>query len=74
MDAGGGGEGGNGKGSANVYWEDEEQKYAPNHGGQSSGGNPNDRHPFNPTRNGQLRYNPRHNSGRAYGGYAQGWQ
>jgi hypothetical protein len=54
--------------------EDEERNRAPNHGGQSSGGNSNARRPFNPARNGQLRYNPGHNSGRSYGGYARGWQ
>jgi hypothetical protein len=64
---------GNGKGSGNHRMEDDECDRMLAHIGQSSGRNPSDRH-FNPARNGQLRYNPGHNIGRAYGGYAQGWQ
>jgi hypothetical protein len=64
--------GGNGKASGRR--EDDERRRAPNHGGLSFVGNASDRQPFNPSRNGQLRYNSGHNSRRAYGGYARGWQ
>jgi hypothetical protein len=62
---------GNGKGSGNHRMEDDECDRMPAHIGQSSGRNPSDRH-FNPARNGQLRYNPGHNIGRAYGGMRRG--
>jgi hypothetical protein len=65
--------GGNSKGSGSGRREDEECNRAPAHGGQSSGGNPGD-WLFNPIHNGQLRYNPGHNTDRAYEGYARGWQ
>jgi hypothetical protein len=52
---------------------DRQQDYGSQHSGGNSG-NPGDRRPFNPGRNAQLQYNPWHDRGRAYGGYARGWQ
>jgi hypothetical protein len=43
-----------------------------NSGGNS--GNNSDHQPFNPRHNAQLRYNPGHDRGRAYGSHARGWQ
>jgi hypothetical protein len=65
--------GGKDKGSGNGRREEDERDRVPTHGGQSSGGNPDDKR-FNPAHNGQLRYNPGHNMGRAYDGYVRGWQ
>jgi hypothetical protein len=40
----------------------------------NTGGNNVDRRPFNSGRNTQFCYNPGHDRGRVYGGYARGWQ
>jgi hypothetical protein len=65
--------GGNGKSSGNGRREEDERDRVLTHGGQGSGENNGDRR-FNPACNGPLRYNLGHNMGRAYRGYARGWQ
>jgi hypothetical protein len=72
MDGGGGG-----KGYGGGHHDEEDRDRHQNYGNMNSGGNSGnngDRMPFNPGRNAQLRYNPRHDRGRAYGGHARGWQ
>jgi hypothetical protein len=67
----------NGKGVGNGHREEGNRSRQQEHGHQNNGGsdvNSGDRHQFNPGRNYQLHYNPGHDRGRAYGGYARGWQ
>jgi hypothetical protein len=70
-------DGGGGKGFRSGHRDEEDRDRQQNYGNMNSGGNSgnnSDRQPFNPRRNAQLRYNPRHDRGRAYGSHARGWQ
>jgi hypothetical protein len=66
-----------GFGSGYCHRDEDDRDRQQNYGNMNSGGNSGntgDQRSFNPRRNVQLRYNPGHDRGCAYGGYAWGWQ
>jgi hypothetical protein len=68
--------GGDGKGFGGVHHDEEDWDRRKNYGNMNSGENSSnirDRRPFNPFHNAQLRYNPGHDKGCAYGAHARGW-
>jgi hypothetical protein len=67
---------GNGKGVGSGRREEEDRGRQREQGSHNLGGgntNSGDRRPF-PGRNSHIWFNPGHDRGRAYGGYARGWQ